>query len=53
MNVHWVEMCVMMDRTVKTPLVLTDVSCVVGVVSGEQLMVSAAQVHQQALRVFF
>ncbi len=37
----------MMERTVRTQLALTDVSCAVGVASGEQLMVSAAQVHKQ------
>lgn len=48
MSVHWVGTCAMMDRTVRTRLALTDVSCAAGVASGEQLMVSAAQVHQQA-----
>lgn len=38
----------MMGRTVRTLLALTDVSCAVAVASGEQLTVSAAQVHQQA-----
>lgn len=48
MSVHWAGTCVAMGRTVRTLLVPIDVSCVVGVVSGEQLMASAAQVHRQA-----
>lgn len=44
MNVLWVGTRAMMGRTVRTLLALTGVSCVVGVVSGEHLMVSAAQV---------
>lgn len=49
MSVHSAGTCAMMGRTVRTQLALTDVSCAVGGASGGQWMVSAAQVHQQAL----
>lgn len=51
MSALWVGTCAMMGRTVRTLLALTGVSCVVDVVSGEQLMVSAAQVHHQAFLI--
>lgn len=49
MSVHSVGTCAMMDRTVRTLLAHTDVSCAAAAASGEQLMVSVAQVHQQAV----
>lgn len=41
----------MTDRTVRTLLARTDVSCAVDVVSGEQLMATAAQVQHNTLLI--
>lgn len=51
MNVHLVGTCAMMDRTVRTLSALTDASCAVDVVSGEQLMATAAQVEHNTLLI--